>query len=170
MQEISELERSLWKLNENFSVVSVDIDNSSLFIQTASCQLYKLPLALTFVGLGYAPYLPWMDPKEFPVMYGLHPQTHENGKTVYFYKDGYFTMYVPEGKKFYITSLDDFNVRLMFFKEQMKPSARDEYLKQLCEVEFAGDRLRGYKIGDNVYQDPTTSMCFTINKNMTPCQ
>lgn len=165
------MKKHKWHLRESFAVVPpINIETKSLYIQTESCAVFKLPLCLDFVGLGFYPYTPMVSPKKDPGFYGLAPT---GGGIIYEYKNDLYSLYLPPHDDFfYLTLVNNVNIKIRIYKDRYTNQQRDYILAQLIANEsLPGSLLTGFKVGDDLFEDPITKMMFNIKSSlMCLCQ
>lgn len=174
--------RSLSELTEPFQIVGpIDVESRELYIHTKETgAVFKLPIAVTFIGLGYYPYLPLVDPILFPDWYGISPyQSPASGQTFWNWKSHVYSLYNPPGAYFYMKQIDTATQPVKWRKKEMTLSERNQYLDSIStgldhyskSGWLPGSKLRAYRIRQDWYEDEKTIMQFSIwDKFMKECQ
>lgn len=137
----------------------------SLKVEIKDGEILDLPIASAFVGLGYYPYLPFIEPDKEPDQYGLR----KGMDGAFWNKEGQaIRLYVPPGE-FYYTRLSSIikekskGAKRRFRKSRISPHVRDAHFAYLMSLDqISGNEICGYRIGDNLYEDVETFMPLKI--------
>lgn len=134
-------------------------------VQTKDGTLLNLPIACGFVGLGYYPYMPYIEPDKDPERYGYRKGLDN---TYYNRAGDRIRLYIPPGE-FYYTRIEPApqgwarGAKRRFRKQSVDAHMRDAHFDYLSSQDFiSGSEILAYRIGKDLYEDVSTAMPLKI--------